>query len=185
MPTGRHPSVPGRTVTFRDGTTVSAVRLAERRVEHPRRDFGLYLDCRWAPTWPAAVIDWPDYGLPPHDWEAIVSIREAFHRAQGGQSVEVGCVGGGMSANLLYGFEPFNLQNLSSFPGTWRVECPHTSVTSGGDCDAPHHRALRHPCPRLLRGAAHCRGAAAGEDPEGRRAVGGIPTGNGLFAPPP
>jgi hypothetical protein len=93
MPTGWPSSVPGRTVTFRDGTSVAAVRLADRRVEHPRRDFGLYLDRRWAPTWPAAVIDWPDYGLPPHDWEAIVSIREAFRRAQAGEYVEVGCAG--------------------------------------------------------------------------------------------
>jgi hypothetical protein len=37
----------------------------------------------------------------------------------------------GVSANLLHGFERFNLQNLVSFPGPWRVECPHTSMPGG------------------------------------------------------
>ena len=31
------------------------------------------------------------------------------------------------------------LQNLVSVPNTWRVECPHTPVNSGGDHDTPHH----------------------------------------------
>jgi hypothetical protein len=37
----------------------------------------------------------------------------------------------GVSADLLHGFERFNLQNLVSFPGPWRVECPHTSMPGG------------------------------------------------------
>src|SRR2546430_11160239 len=37
-----------------------------------------------------------------------------------------------VSADLLHGFGRVILQNLGSFSGTWRVECPHTSVTAGG-----------------------------------------------------
>ena len=40
-------------------------------------------------------------------------------------------------------------QNLISLPGPWRVECPHTSVTSGGDHDAPSHLAADHFGPRF------------------------------------
>jgi hypothetical protein len=42
----------------------------------------------------------------------------------------------GVSANHLHGFERFNVQNFISFPSTWRVEYPHTSVTAGGSYTA-------------------------------------------------
>jgi hypothetical protein len=35
----------------------------------------------------------------------------------------------GVSADRLHRFGRFMLQNFISFPRTWRVECPHTSVT--------------------------------------------------------
>jgi hypothetical protein len=38
----------------------------------------------------------------------------------------------GVPANLLHGCGRFMWQNVLSFPGTWRVECPHTSVNAGG-----------------------------------------------------
>jgi hypothetical protein len=38
----------------------------------------------------------------------------------------------GVSANPFYGCEHVHRQNVISFPGTWRVEYPHTSVTLGG-----------------------------------------------------
>src|SRR4051794_18331496 len=52
------------------------------------------MDERWAPTWPAEIIDWPDFGLPPDGAQAAAQIREAFARARVGQIVEVGCLGG-------------------------------------------------------------------------------------------
>jgi hypothetical protein len=47
-----------------------------------------------------------------------------------------------MSANRVHGFGRVMLQNLVSFPGTWRVECPHLSVNTGGFHDA---LPSRHP----------------------------------------
>ena len=57
-------------------------------------DFGLYLDARWAPTWPAAVVEWEDFGVPREPDAAAVAIQDAFARARAGETVEVGCVGG-------------------------------------------------------------------------------------------
>jgi len=81
-------------LTFPDGTTVRACSIAERDEEGAGRDFGLYLDPRWNPSWPAEIIDWPDFGLPPDGARAAGQIRAAFSRAQGGQVVEIGCLGG-------------------------------------------------------------------------------------------
>lgn len=57
-------------------------------------DFGLYMDARWAPTWPAELVDWQDFGLPRDPATAAATIRDAFARARAGERVEVGCVGG-------------------------------------------------------------------------------------------
>src|SRR5207247_2713985 len=46
----------GVIVTFPDGTRVRASSIAERRIDDPERTFGLYLDPRWNPTWPADVL---------------------------------------------------------------------------------------------------------------------------------
>jgi hypothetical protein len=81
-------------VLFPDGTRIRASSLAERDEHLSGRDFGLYLDPRWAPTWPAALIDWPDFGLPPDGARAAAQIRAAFARAREGQLVEIGCIGG-------------------------------------------------------------------------------------------
>jgi len=40
-------------VAVPDGSRVRAVSLADRQVDDPERSYGLYLDGRWAPTWPA------------------------------------------------------------------------------------------------------------------------------------
>jgi hypothetical protein len=79
-------------VRFPDGTTVRASPLAERGRE--RCDFGLYMGERWAPTWPADLIDWQDFGLPRDPDAASEQIRAAFARARAGERVEVGCAGG-------------------------------------------------------------------------------------------
>ena len=79
-------------VVFPDGTAVRASGLAARGAEPC--DFGLYLDARWAPTWPAAVVEWEDFGVPRDPDAAAAAIRDAFTRARAGETVEVGCVGG-------------------------------------------------------------------------------------------
>jgi len=81
-------------VTFPDGTRVRALPLSERAEHDPARSYGLYLDERWAPTWPADVIPWPDFGLPDDFGKAAAQIEAAFARARGGEGVEVGCAGG-------------------------------------------------------------------------------------------
>jgi protein-tyrosine phosphatase len=73
---------------------VDACGLRERRSENPDRDFGLYMDTRWEPTWPADLIDWEDFGLPADRERAAAQIRAAFERARAGERVEVGCAGG-------------------------------------------------------------------------------------------
>jgi protein-tyrosine phosphatase len=73
---------------------VRASPLRERREDDPARDFGLYCDERWAPTWPAELIDWPDFGVPRDREAAAAQIRSAFARARAGERVEVGCAGG-------------------------------------------------------------------------------------------
>jgi hypothetical protein len=81
-------------VTFPDGSRVRASSLAERREDDPERAYGLYLDARWAPTWPADIVSWPDFGLPSEPTAAARQITDAFDRAREGELVEVGCLGG-------------------------------------------------------------------------------------------
>jgi protein-tyrosine phosphatase len=81
-------------VTLPDGTRVRACSLAEREESDPERSFGLYMDERWDPSWPAAVIPWADFGLPADSEEAARQIEAALSRAKRGELVEIGCVGG-------------------------------------------------------------------------------------------
>ena len=81
-------------VTFPDGSRVRAASLADRREDDPEREYGIYLDARWAPTWPADVIAWPDFGVPVEPAVAAGQITAAFRRARRGELVEVGCLGG-------------------------------------------------------------------------------------------
>jgi len=83
-----------REVRFPDGTLVRASALGDREANAAWRDHGLYLDARWAPTWPATVVDWPDLGLPVDDRAATAAIVDAFERARRGANVEVGCFAG-------------------------------------------------------------------------------------------
>ena len=81
-------------VVFPDGTVVRASSIRDRVEHDPTRSFGLYLDMRWLPTWPAEVIEWPDYGVPADGDRAADQIIAAFARARRGDVVEVGCMGG-------------------------------------------------------------------------------------------
>lgn len=82
------------TVRFPDGTEITASALSSRSEINLHRDFGLYMDPSWRPTWPADLIAWPDFGVPDHPHRAAEQIVDAFHRARCGQRVEIGCIGG-------------------------------------------------------------------------------------------
>jgi hypothetical protein len=81
-------------VAFPDGTLVRTSALADRTVNAAWRAYGLYLDARWAPTWPAEVVDWPDLGTPSNDRDATAAIERAFEQARRGVNVEIGCLAG-------------------------------------------------------------------------------------------
>lgn len=81
-------------MTLPDGTRIRALSISERNDSDPTRDFGLYLDERWEPTWPAELVAWPDFGLPTDPELAAAQIERAFERARGGETVEIGCLGG-------------------------------------------------------------------------------------------
>jgi protein-tyrosine phosphatase len=52
------------------------------------------MDPRWAPTWPAELIEWEDLGLAADPVGAAAQIRAAFERALRRERVEIGCAGG-------------------------------------------------------------------------------------------
>ena len=81
-------------VRFPDGTTITASPLSERQEDTPGRDFGLYMDPAWAPTWEAELINWPDFGLPANAETAANQIIAGFERAKNGERIEIGCIGG-------------------------------------------------------------------------------------------
>ena len=81
-------------VTLPDGTVIRASSIVDRREHDPTRSFGLYMDHQWRPSWPAEMIDWPDFELPVDPDKAAGQIEAAYARARQGELVEVGCVGG-------------------------------------------------------------------------------------------
>lgn len=81
-------------VHFPDGTLVRANGIAARDTDANWRDFGLYCDAAWRPDWPAAIIDWPDFGVPTTPATAARQIVDAYERAKRTERVEVGCLGG-------------------------------------------------------------------------------------------
>jgi len=81
-------------VRLPNGIVLAARPLAERRARDPDRDYGLYLDLAWRPTWPATVIDWPDFGLPTDPNAAATAILSVYERAAAGTRIEIGCIGG-------------------------------------------------------------------------------------------
>jgi len=81
-------------VHFPNGISITASPLSARKEDSSDRDFGLYMDPAWAPTWDAEVIDWPDFSLP-NNWETAANqIIASFERAKNGERLEVGCIGG-------------------------------------------------------------------------------------------
>jgi hypothetical protein len=82
-------------VTFRDGTTVTAVSYggADPYARRVAPAFGLYLDERWQPPWPHAHLDWPDFGVPEDPMPVRDGLEDLRRRAQAGEHVEIGCYG--------------------------------------------------------------------------------------------
>jgi hypothetical protein len=72
-------------VSFDAGDPYGRVRLP---------DYGLYLDRRWKPPWMHGHLDWPDFGVPTDVVQMTAALRSLLERADGGQVVEIGCVGG-------------------------------------------------------------------------------------------
>jgi hypothetical protein len=83
-------------VTLPNGVTVTGVSFDPtdpyRRDRVPR--YGLYLDERWRPPWPAQILAWPDFGVPSDEALLEDALRVVLERARAGEPVEVGCVGG-------------------------------------------------------------------------------------------
>ena len=77
-----------------DGTRIVASGQFDRAPDEAVPDFGLYAYEGWRPTWPAAFIDWVDFGLPMDTPSAYRLIEETFDRARSGQAIEVGCHAG-------------------------------------------------------------------------------------------
>ena len=79
---------------FPDRTRIRASALVDRREDDSTRSFGLYMDERWQPSWPADLIEWEDFGVPIDGERAVAQIESVFARARGGEGVEIGCLGG-------------------------------------------------------------------------------------------
>jgi protein-tyrosine phosphatase len=81
-------------VRFPDETIVRASALPDRLANEEWREFGLYADERWGPSWPHEIICWEDFGVPDDLEKAARQICRAFALARGGAHVEIGCAGG-------------------------------------------------------------------------------------------
>lgn len=83
-------------VVLPNGTAVAAVSFDDlgpyARSRPP--DYGLYLDVRWEPPWPHEYLDWPDFGVPDSSSTVMSTVAAILKRAQDGESVEIGCIGG-------------------------------------------------------------------------------------------
>ncbi|WP_214405480.1 phosphatase domain-containing protein [Pseudonocardia lacus] len=95
-------------ITLADGTTLRGRGRRQPLPPGPLPEFGLYLgrdpdlprrfrridENAWRPGWPAEWVDWPDFRTPRDDRAAAAAITRAYHRAAGGERVEVSCGGG-------------------------------------------------------------------------------------------
>src|SRR5438270_4204139 len=83
-------------VELPDGTPIWAVSFdsEDPYARDTATDFDLYLDARWMPPWPHEHVSWPDFGLPSDADAFRAALRQLLSRARGGQTVELGCLGG-------------------------------------------------------------------------------------------
>jgi protein-tyrosine phosphatase len=59
-----------------------------------RDQLRLYLDRTSEPPWPHEYLEWPDFGVPDSSAAVISTLTTVLQRAQDGESVEIGCLGG-------------------------------------------------------------------------------------------
>jgi predicted protein tyrosine phosphatase len=78
-------------VTFPGPLVIRGAGASDQDVATP--DWGVYADPCWC-GWPGIVLDWPDFGLPLDDEQAVVAILNAVDRARSGQDILVACRGG-------------------------------------------------------------------------------------------
>jgi hypothetical protein len=83
-------------VTLPDGSRVTAASFyaPDPYTRDNRPDYGLYFDRCWQPPWPHDHIDWPDFGVPEDRATVLAALGSLLARAQAGEQVEFGCVGG-------------------------------------------------------------------------------------------
>jgi len=67
-------------VRFPDGTVIRAIPLSKRQVEDPERDYSLYLDAAWCPTWNPDIVDWEDFGLPNNAGRVMRDVVDSVMR---------------------------------------------------------------------------------------------------------
>ncbi|MDQ3763961.1 MAG: hypothetical protein M3460_20855 [Actinomycetota bacterium] len=84
------------TVELPDGNRVAAASFhaLDPYTRDRQPDYGLYLDRRWQPPWPHDHLDWPDFGVPDDRTAILKALRSLLARAQAGEQVELGCLGG-------------------------------------------------------------------------------------------
>ncbi len=84
------------TVELPDGNRVAAASFhaLDPYTRDRQPDYGLYFDRRWQPPWPHDHLDWPDFGVPDDRTAILKALRSLLARAQAGEQVELGCLGG-------------------------------------------------------------------------------------------
>ncbi len=84
------------TVELPDGNRVTAASFhaLDPYARDRQPDHGLYLDRRWQPPWPHDHLDWPDFGVPDERAPVLTALRSLLARAQAGEQLELGCLGG-------------------------------------------------------------------------------------------
>jgi hypothetical protein len=77
------------------GTLIHGSASTDVRGRANGPDYGVYLHGGWSAQSLATFIPWEDYGTPYIPWAQVREVAEDFYRrAQAGQRVEVGCMGG-------------------------------------------------------------------------------------------
>lgn len=83
-------------VTLPGGAVITAVSwdaVAPYQRDLPP-EFGIYFDLRWQPPWPHTHFLWPDFGVPSDGDVLCIALAGLLERAEAGERVEVGCLGG-------------------------------------------------------------------------------------------
>jgi hypothetical protein len=86
--------MPGTDLRLPRGGRVRASASYHRNENDPDRDWGLYLDPYWEPTWPGRYVPWENMGVPVDFDDAVDAIHESYRIIADGGLVEVGCQGG-------------------------------------------------------------------------------------------